>query len=186
MALLHARHGADNHKECEAEVVGPHNRHIVNKVCQGLVILQCGVEILDKATIISECADWSIHIALVEVALHKAVVDALDGIGVVGPRELTASNLVLHRVACSKEVNHLIVDKTAVGVKVFVCRQLLLLGKLNTALGIASNLHNKIHHLEVEVVGLIDRLYKVVLRGLEAVGTRLEMCVKCLSHLNTK
>ena len=117
----------------------------------------------------------SAHVSLEIVRRRELVVKCADEFGIFAPAEFTGCHSVIHRVAVGDHTDHGVVDEAGVGVEVFVGRQLFLFGQLLTLLGIMRQFDRKGHHLEIKVIGLVDRIHHVLFRRDHIVRVGFEM-----------
>ena len=128
----------------------------------------------------------SAHVSLEIVRRRELVVKCADEFGIFAPAEFAGCHSVIHRVAVGDHTDHGVVDEAGVGVEVFVGRQLFLFGQLLTLLGIMRQFDRKGHHLEIKVIGLVDRIHHVLFRRDHIVRVGFEMRIQGLYRLDSK
>ena len=92
----------------------------------------------------------------------------------------------LHSLALSDACNDYILYEFTVGIQVLIRRQFLLTRNLLTLLGVACDIDNESQHLDIEFIGLVNRQNKTLLRSLQIIGLRLDVCIKALNDLQSQ
>ena len=83
-------------------------------------------------------------------------------------------------------MDSLVIDKFGVGIQVFEGGHHLLTRQLLARFGIAHQLGGESQHLEIEVIGLLDRGHHRLLGGHHIVGLGLQVCIERLERLDSQ